>query len=73
LLYRLRHGDLEADWTHWGVDPRRPGRPDLMEPAPFKWGDRYDLIGIAVAALLVGALLLVGASAWSPSRLGAQP
>jgi hypothetical protein len=34
-----------------------------MEAPPFKWGDRYDLVGLAVGVALVGALLLVGAPA----------
>jgi hypothetical protein len=29
-----------------------------MEPPPFKWGDRYDLIGLGVAVALAAALLL---------------
>ena len=62
MLYRFRRGDLESVWTHWGVDPTRPGHPCRLEPPPFKWGDRDDLIGLAVAAALVGALLLAGAS-----------
>ena len=35
-----------------------------MEPPPFKWADRYDLVGLVVGAVLVGALVLVGASVW---------
>jgi hypothetical protein len=62
MHYRIAQADLESVWTHWGVDPRRPGHPASMEPPPFKWGDRYDLIGLAVAAVLVAVLLLVGAS-----------
>jgi hypothetical protein len=33
-----------------------------MDPPPYKWGDRYDLIGLAVAAGLVAALLLADVS-----------
>jgi hypothetical protein len=62
MHYRIAQADLESVWTHWGVDPRRPGHPGLMEPPRFKWGDRYDLIGLAVAAALVGALLLADVS-----------
>ena len=32
-----------------------------MEPPPFRWGDRYDLIGSAAGAALVAALVVVGA------------
>ena len=30
----------------------------------FSWGDRYDLIGLAAAALVAAALVLLGASVW---------
>jgi hypothetical protein len=49
----------------------RPGHPGPTEPPPFKWADRYDVIGIAVAALLVTVLLLVGASVWLTIALAA--
>jgi hypothetical protein len=62
MHYRIAQADLESVWTHWGVDPGRRGHPSPMEPPPFKWGDRYDLIGLAVAAGLVAALLLADVS-----------
>jgi hypothetical protein len=31
-----------------------------MESPPFKWGDRYDLIGLAIGLVLAGVLALVG-------------
>ena len=33
-----------------------------MDPPPFTWGDRHDLIGLAVAAVLVAVLLLADVS-----------
>jgi hypothetical protein len=65
-MYRLCRHDLEAFWTHWGVDPRRLGQPFLMERdqgmPPFNWADRYDLVGLALGVAVVGALVLIGAS-----------
>jgi len=60
VLYRLGRGVLESVWTHWGVDPTRPGHPGLVEAPPFTWGDRYDLIGIALGLPLVAVLAAVG-------------
>jgi hypothetical protein len=31
-----------------------------MEPPPFKWGDRYDLIGLALGVAVLGVLVVVG-------------
>jgi hypothetical protein len=40
------------------------------EVLPFRWGDRYDLVGLAVG-LSVGVMLLaVGASVWLALAFG---
>ena len=50
----------------------RPGHLDLVEPdQPFTWGDRYDLVGLAAAALVVAPLILLGASVWLAIALAA--
>jgi hypothetical protein len=45
-----------------GCRPRATGHPASIEPPPFKWGDRHDLIGLAVAAALGAALPLADVS-----------
>jgi hypothetical protein len=37
---------------------------DAQELPPFRWGDRYDLAGIAVGLLVGIVLLLAGAGVW---------
>jgi hypothetical protein len=43
------------------LTPHGRGTPLLTEPPPFKWGDRYDVVGLALRAALLAALVLVGA------------
>jgi hypothetical protein len=38
--------------------------PPEPEPPPFRWGDRYDLVGLGIGALVGAVVLLVGASIW---------
>jgi hypothetical protein len=45
-------------------------RQDEKNLPPFRWGDRYDLVGV-VAGVLVGVVLLgVGLSVWLALAFG---
>jgi|tagenome__1003787_1003787.scaffolds.fasta_scaffold20455627_2 hypothetical protein len=45
-------------------------RRDEQEPAPFRWADRYDLVGVVAGVLAGVALLVAGTSVWLALALG---